>query len=298
MNNNYDFLSEQPTPQQEVKAIPFDTASWKEKKQIEREFAFSTINNMTKKISHDMGDFQNYLNKQLQMEKYSVGNVMLILAQNPQATKLKDYNAWKDTGASVKPHSKSLIILEPTPEYVRDDGTTGTGFKTKAVFDVSQTFTKEQSQSPIAFDERSILKSLVQVSPVPIKAVDELTVTTMGAFYDNVKKEIYVRRGLSNAQFFQAVSQEVAHAKFDKGNYNRSDYGFKAYCTSYMLCGKYGIENSSFVFKDIPKEFLKEDVKEIRSELSKIRNTMQDLSDGMRANLEQEKKSKQKPYER
>ncbi len=285
MTNGYDFIDEQP------KETAFDSEAWKLKKQKDREFAFSKINEMTSKISSNMGEFQNYLDKQSQLDKYSVGNVMLIMAQKPQATKLKDYDSWKESGASVKPNQKSIIILEPTPEYVREDGTKGTAFKTKAVFDISQTFSKE-APKPSAFNERAVLKALVKVSPVPIKAVDELSVTTMGAIYDNKDKVILVKRGLSNDQFFQSISQEIAHAKFDKGSYNRADYGFKAYCTSYMLCDKYGVDTTLFEFKNTPTELKHEDLKQVRGELSKIRDTMQNISDAMRLNMVQEKKAK------
>lgn len=293
MNNAYDLLQQQPNAQKS-----FDTDAWKLKKQQEREFAFATIEDMTTRVTSDMTAFQSYLDKQAQFDQYSVSNVFLIMAQNPEATKLKDYDNWKELGASVKPHQKGLVVLEPTPEYTRADGSKATSFKTKALFDVAQTFTKKPQQQVEKPDSYAVLKALIQSAPVPIHAVEELPVPTMGAFYDHAQKAILIRCGLTNDQIFQSLSQEIAHAQFARGEYTRPEYGFKAYCVSYMLCKKHQIDTSFYQFSELPPEFSGEQSRDVRAEIGKIRDGMQQVNGAMQAVLQKEKRAKQPPNER
>lgn len=58
-------------------------------------------------------------------------NALLILAQMPEATQLKDFDGWKDAGASIKRQQKGISILEPGEEYTREDGTIGTSYNVK-----------------------------------------------------------------------------------------------------------------------------------------------------------------------
>lgn len=84
---------------------------------------------------------------QSRFSRYTPTNALLILAQMPEATQLKDFAGWKEAGVSVQRKPKSVKILEPGKEYDREDGTRGTSFEVKRVFDVSQT------RGRVRFDE-------------------------------------------------------------------------------------------------------------------------------------------------
>jgi hypothetical protein len=56
------------------------------------------------------------------------------------------------------------------------------------------------------------------------------------------------------------------------GMYSRNDSAFTAYCVSYMLCKKYGIDVSNYDFNRLPERFNGLDAQEARAELSKIRS--------------------------
>ena len=75
----------------------------------------------------------------------------------------------------------------------------------------------------------------------------------------------------------------------DKGNYNRGENAFVAYCVSYILCKRNGIDVSSYNFDKLPSTFFSMDVKEIRAELSKIRDTANDIFSNMAQILEPKK---------
>ena len=73
---------------------------------------------------------------QSRFSRYTPTNALLILAQMPEATQLKDFDGWKEAGVSVQRKPRSVKILEPGKEYDREDGTRGTSFEVKRVYDV------------------------------------------------------------------------------------------------------------------------------------------------------------------
>ena len=81
---------------------PFDKEAWKEKKQQERQEAYALIDSTADLVKSDVNKFKEYLDVQGRFDKYSVGNALIITAKMPNATQLKDFNDWKEAGASIK----------------------------------------------------------------------------------------------------------------------------------------------------------------------------------------------------
>ena len=298
MSSIYDDLQNNNTVDM-TENTAFDKAAWSEKKQAEKQMAYDTIDKTATSLTLDGGNLQMYLDIQSRLDKYSVGNALLIMAQNPKATKLKDYDSWKESGGSVKAKQTGIVILEPAGEYVKDDGSTAVSYNTKRVFDITQTYTREKAKPQTSNDERLVLKALISNCVVPLKVVESLDTSTMGAFYDDKQKAVLVKKGLSNTDFFTSVAQELAHATLAKeGNYSRGQNGLKAYCTAYMLCKKYGIETTSFTFNELPSNFKNQDPPQVRETLTDIRNAMTEISDRMSKSFEQSKGTKQKDMER
>jgi hypothetical protein len=85
-----------------------------------------------------------YLDVQSKFYRYSPNNVMLILLQNPYATRVAGYRAWQALDHQVMAKESALRILAPMT-YKRDDAPEGEkareirGFKLVPVFDISQT---------------------------------------------------------------------------------------------------------------------------------------------------------------
>jgi hypothetical protein len=85
-----------------------------------------------------------YLEVQSRFPRYSSNNVLLILAQRPDATRVAGYRAWQALGHQVLAKESALRIFAPI-KYRRDDLPDGElaqeirGFKLVPVFDVSQT---------------------------------------------------------------------------------------------------------------------------------------------------------------
>lgn len=75
-----------------------------------------------------------------------------------------------------------------------------------------------------------------------------------------------------NAQeIFQCLTPELALAGFADGDpeYDRDEDAFHAYCASYLLCKKYGIDTQAYDFRYAPDFFEGMEPQEVRAELSK-----------------------------
>ena len=137
--SNFDDIFEGNASRKGQTNQPFDKEAWAEKKQAERQAVYDLADTTAEAVSANGSKFQAYLDVQTRFSRYSATNVLLILAQKPDATQLKDFDGWKDAGASIKRQQKGISILEPGEEYEREDGSIGTSYNVKRVFDISQT---------------------------------------------------------------------------------------------------------------------------------------------------------------
>ena len=91
-----------------------------------------------------------------------------------------------------------------------------------------------------------------------------------GAFFEPEENCIYVRKGMDAQEIFKSLSPELALAGFadrDK-DYDRSEYIFYAYCASYMLCKKYGIDTQDFQIDHAPEYLKGKEMQEVRDRKS------------------------------
>lgn len=89
---------------------------------------------------------------------------------------------------------------------------------------------------------------------------------------------------------------ELVFAGYAGGNpdYDRSEDAFHAYCASYMLSKKYGMDISQFDFTHAPEFFENMEPQEVRGELSKARDAANAISGRMAKVLEQDKNLNQR----
>ncbi len=297
--NSFDDIFESSAVRNDRNAQPFDKDAWAEKKQAERQAVYEMADAAAAEVCTDSEKFRAYLDTQIRFDRYSATNALLILAQMPEATQLKDFDGWKDAGASIKRQQKGFSILEPGDEYTREDGTIGTSYNVKKVFDISQTTARGKMQPTVSVDDRLLLKALIHRPPVPIQMVDDLP-GNMGALYDHNQQVIFVRRGMDAPDIFRSVSMELAHAEIaaTRDDYTRDGAAFSAYCVSYMLCKKNGVDARGYDFSALPESLRESDPQTQRAALSEIRDTAAGISARMSRVLEQSKAPKSKGQER
>ena len=275
---------------------PFDKTEWAAQKQAERKAAYELIDTTCDQMAADGGAFRQYLDVQGRFDRYSVNNAILVSAQKPEATQLKDYSSWKQSRVYVNKDAQKVTILEPSKEYTRDDGSKAVSYNAKVVYDISQTSAKDRQEAKEPKTMRELVAAMIDASPVGFQPVEELEVP---AFYDGSQQVIFVRQGLSEEQLFVSMSKEVAAAVFDfKHNESRDASEFKAYCVAYMVSSRYGMDTRGFSFDKLPKEFAEMDTQVFKSELGSMRDVLGEIQGDMYRSMEKNKPPKSKEQER
>ena len=167
----------------------------------------------------------------------------------------------------------------------------GVNYNVKRLFDISQTTSRQQNVSIVNYDMRLLLKAMIRHSPCPVEIREDMP-DGIGAVYDPKEKKILMRQGMDGADIFRSLAQELAHAYFDKGNYNRNDHAFSGYCVAYTLCKRYGVDTSMFRFQNMPTSMQTMEAKDIRSQISNIRECANQISMDMRWVLEKTAKNR------
>ena len=270
---------------------PFDMDEYKARKQQERSDVYTLLDNTAEEVKGSGELFQTFLDVQARFDRYSVNNALLITAQMPEATKLADFDTWKDANVSVNKGETAISILGPGREYERDDGSTGTSFNVKKVFDISQTNSRERVTPKVTRDERLLLKSLISNAPCKMM-ISEAMSERLNAIYKPDEQTIFVRQGMDAPTIFRSISNELAHAHMDKGDYRRNENTITAYCVSYVLCKRYGVSVDTFKFDTMPEQYSKMTTQEFRAELGKIRDVAGEISRDMNRVLEAQSREK------
>ena len=84
-----------------------------EKKKAEKDAIYKLIDDTAKQVVNDPTKFADFLDTQSKFDRYSATNTLLIYAQNPGATQLKDFTDWTKDNVKIKKGTKSISILEP-----------------------------------------------------------------------------------------------------------------------------------------------------------------------------------------
>ena len=263
---------------------PFNKEEWAAQKQAQRQEVYELIDATCSQMMSDGGAFQQYLDVQGRFDRYSVNNAILVSAQMPEATQLRDYSSWKQSRVYVNKNAQKVTILEPGKEYERDDGSKAVGYNAKVVYDISQTSAKDRQQPQEEKTMRELVSAMIDASPVSFVPVDDLE---MPAFYDSGQQTIFIRTGMTEEQLFVSMAKEVSAAVFDfKHGESRDASDFKSFCVAYMVSYRYGVDTRGFNFGRLPKEYDGMDTQAFKGELGSMRDVLGEIQSDMYKSLE------------
>lgn len=229
-----------------------------------------------------------YLMVQSNFEKYSLNNNILIFAQNPGASKLKDFDAWKKAGCYVKKGAESIMILEPYT-FTGTDGKPHRGYNAKNVFNIEDVNVPPEVSTEVkTYEQKKLMEALVHGAPVPIRKADQ-NLGDNFAVYDPQNKVIYFKPGLEFAEVFPAIAKALAHAEMAKGDtgYRVNDHEFKARCSANAVAQKYGVELHAISIHGIPPKYSALEAEEVKKELGIIHDNVKTITIRMAEVLEQ-----------
>ncbi len=298
MDNSFDSLLNASAVPQDEKVRAFIAES-----KNNRNRCYELSEQVTAQVATDGKMLQKYLDVQSTFDRYAVNNALLILAQRPDSQKLGDYGYWRNHGTYVKRMERQnpVLILEPGKTYEREDGSIGTYYNAKKLYDISQTTMNDKSMEEVSYDERSLIRALVSNPPANIVVAEpDQMPDNKGAYFEPEENCIYVRKGMDAQEIFQSLVPELVFAGYAEGNphYDRSEDAFHAYCATYMLSKKYGMDISQFDFTHAPEFFENMEPQEVRGELSKARDAANTISGRMTRVLEQDKNLNRRQQEK
>jgi hypothetical protein len=204
-----------------------------------------------------------YLDVQSRFYRYSPSNVMLIMMQNPYASRIGGYKKWKELGRQVMAKESALRILAPMT--YKKDGPEGEqtseirGWKMVPVFDISQTegpdlpdiVSKLEGQAPEGVFEK--LTVFAESIGFRVERPESLE---SGANGDTTHSEGRIRVVASNSDAQQAktLAHEIGHALLhDPESATTKDLtrGLKeleAESAAYVICTALGMDTSDYSF--------------------------------------------------
>ena len=156
---------------------------------------------------------QAYLAMLGRFHRYSLGNVLLIASQKPDARRVAGYRTWQQLGRQVKQRERGIRILAPIAirRKDKDEEDEVIAFKTACVFDVSQTdgkplaeFAKVQGNAGRALER---LKGLVAEHGIKLEYSNRIGLA-QGA---SAGGRIILRTDLEPAAEFSVLVHEYAH---------------------------------------------------------------------------------------
>lgn len=275
----------------------FNKDEWIKKKNEERNEVYSLIDKTAQEIIQDSNKFKDYLDIQSHFDKYSVANGLLIYAQMPNATQLREYSEWKAIpNFRFNGKQEGISLLKMGEPYTKNDGTQFTPFVVYKMFDISQTNLPKRENYVNRLDDKVLLKAFIHDNPVDIKVEDVLS-SGECVEWNSEENILYIQRGAEPNQLYQGIAREVSKAEMESDNKTLDN--FKAKCASYMICKKQGLDVSNYNFNDIPESLKNLSSKDIRKELGDIKGSVEDFNNRINQFMESiSKQTKNKDYER
>jgi len=218
----------------------------------------------------DSEAWTNYLNFAQSFHHYSLGNLLLILAQLPEASHVAGYRAWQHHGRQVRKGEKGLrIFAGRNIRWTEEDQTTGeetqrntVRFFPVSVFDISQT----DLTDPAAEDHSTIAHRLIGDDPTGITdaVTDYLTSqgwtvtrhkipgTTNGYTTTDGTRRVAICSTLTPAHAAKTALHEAAHVILhsteDHTEYveHRGIKETEAESVAYIVAGILGLDTSGY----------------------------------------------------
>ncbi len=268
----------------------FDKQEWMRQKSAERESAFRMMDEMTDLIKMRTSDLRNFLDLMARLPGFSVGNLLLVAAQKPDATSLRDFGEWKALGTSIKKGQTGIMLLEAGKEYRKADGTAGMRYNIKRVFDISQTKALSNPEVPFQYQAQRLLDALMSG---PLCEVITYADMEEDAVYDTDNSVIRLRDGLRTSDAVKALSRETARACLCSGDHIPDNADETAVCASYVFLKRKGADLSDTDLSRVTSCIKDMDNRQIRNIMNRVRGVSWDLRDLTNGYFRQQKEQEQ-----
>ena len=214
--------------------------------------------------------FQRYLEVMSRFHEYSYGNVLMIMSQRPDATRVAGYRRWQQLGRQVRAGERGIRIYVPyrtriddsqsdlEAEDDRDNATqyVTRGFGIRSVFDISQTEGEPLPEPPMPRDlEGESPASFWLAEQLRDYLEDQGVLLQLGELdgpkgsYNPLLRRIQLQVGMSADQTAKTLCHEMAHYVADhSGGIPRKDAETVAEASSFVVLHRFGVDTSDYSF--------------------------------------------------
>lgn len=248
----------------------------------------------------DSGQWQRFLDFARSFHSYSLNNLLLILAQNPDATMVAGFRQWQTKGRQVRKGETSIKIFGySTKKTVRTDEEssaeqqehTAHYFPVLSVFDISQTEPIDGAQMPenpvrkLTCDhDHGVLQPLTAHLAAAGWTVTRKTLAQANGYTDPGRRIVAIGRDLALEQAAKTLIHEAAHIhlghidNLDEYRQHRGRMEVEAESVAYIVAGLHGFDTSTYSIGYITG-WAKQDLNLIRETASRVLNATQAIAD-------------------
>jgi len=219
----------------------------------------------------ESGEWARYLDFMQSFHRYSLANLLLILAQKPEATRVAGFKQWIEKGRQVRKGERAIKIRGfSTKKITEEDEATGEEtervlrrFPILSVFDISQTDPiegVEQVESPTRLlsgeDHAGIYDAMAAHMSAQGWTVAREEITGRNGYTTvDGSRRIVVRADMEPAMAAKTMLHEAAHAilhaeqlEADSADYveHRGRYECEAESVAYVLAGMAGLDTTDY----------------------------------------------------
>lgn len=255
-------------------------------KKQEREETWMQIDGQAQSVFKDGASLQKFLDfmaGQYNMPK--VPNLLLLYSQNPEVKLVKSFDERKHDRRSLRTgvHGYTYII---DTKYEKD-GEMRSGYAISKGYDITQTKGRPLEERPQR-DIHTLLEAVLKNQNIRLQIADNLPDKIQAQYIPN-QRTIYIRNGMSEITTFHAINRELACAALDQhdGNYARNRVNAQAFCATYILGKRYGVDVSGFDLEKVAgiQEHGQKDPQELRLFLNDVRTAAYGIRGHIERNL-------------
>ncbi|KKK62884.1 hypothetical protein LCGC14_2999870, partial [marine sediment metagenome] len=243
--------------------------------------------------------FKDFIDTMAKFHNYSLGNIMLITLQKPEASRVAGFNAWRNLGRNVRKGEHGIQILAPcfppkekkeNTDDADDDEETRPApvpvfFRVVHVFDVSQTEGKDlpSIEVPVITGDETgplyekaaayVAKQGITLSSDPRPDLDP---NLMG-FWMPAEKRIWIQPEAPQDQRTKTLLHETAHSMCSRRG--AQDAEVMAEGVAYTVANHFGFDTGVRSFPYVA--LWAKDVKVLKANLEIIRQVAKDMIEGI-----------------
>ncbi len=229
---------------------------------------------------------------------YSLSNVLLILSQRPDASRVAGFRQWQERGRQVRKGERSIKIFGYATKRTEDENgeeERRAYFPILSVFDVSQTDSIDGEETPelaprlIGADDAGIYDAAAEWLTGQGWTIDQASTGEANGFTQHTKRTITIHDQLQPAQAAATMLHEAAHALMhadaDDYHQHRGMYETEAESVAYIVAGVLGLDTSSKSIGYIAG-WTDGDVETVKNTATRVLATARTILDGITEDAE------------